>query len=235
MGHVRGIITKCEHKLNSGHASEAAKIHALRVTTKKLRSLWRLARRRIGEPTFERENGKLRALARDFSKLRDAEVLGRLSRRVGEKPPRAKPGRLGFRRSLRVLHDSAQRLERELQTLSTGDLKKDFRRSMRTSARWFARCRTSGASPQDFHHWRRRAKDLLYQADFMRKSGVKRHALKPRLKKLTDTLGDAHDLQMLAEYLKSRGRPPALVTRVRDRRRKLERKSLKQGERLKLG
>jgi len=73
-----------------------------------------------------------------------------------------------------------------------------IRRSYRAGRRACQLARATG-SPEDFHEWRKSAKDLLYQVRFL--GGIwpeQMKALEAELDRLGDCLGDAHDLTVLA-------------------------------------
>jgi CHAD domain-containing protein len=93
-------------------------------------------------------------------------------------------------------------------------------------------------TPQNLHDWRKRAKDLWYHLRFLRPlSAATMRGQADQAHRLSDLLGDDHDLWVLREALTSMaGEIPAdlepLVAAVDHRRTELQRDALLLGERV---
>jgi CHAD domain-containing protein len=114
-----------------------------------------------------------------------------------------------------------------------------IRKTYRDGRRAYRVAQETGA-PEDFHDWRKRAKDSLYQTGFL--CGMwpeQMDALQNELKKLGDYLGDAHDLSVLTgpETLKQLASQPkeeieTLKTLTARRQKELQAKALQLGAKL---
>jgi CHAD domain-containing protein len=204
-------------------ARSANTVHETRKDIKKLRAILRLMRG-VLDDEFAPENRSLRDTGRRLTDVRDAEVivqtiaaLGKLC--VADGPRRA------FRRSrARLLpqsrgkgrslpKSSAQKTAGELErflgragewpfdTIRWGDLAgglekvyKDGRRTARVAA--------LDPSVPNLHEWRKRVKDLWYAVRLLKPAWPEvMAALGAELKRLSDLLGDDHDLAILRERL----------------------------------
>ena len=104
------------------------------------------------------------------------------------------------------------------------------------------RMRAAAAEPttENLHEWRKRVKDLWYAAQMLRPAGPKRmKKLARRAHDLSDLLGDDHDLAILAKYAEAHPRLfesdaglRALRSLIDRRRRALQKKAFRLGERL---
>jgi CHAD domain-containing protein len=114
------------------------------------------------------------------------------------------------------------------------------RRRMRRIERTKGGKRSKGGRDQTraTHQWRKRVKDLRYAAEIL---GLR--PLARRADTLGELLGEEHDLALLAELLPPPGRAPfkgkrgrrarqALLEQIARRRRKLRKRTLREGERL---
>ena len=114
-----------------------------------------------------------------------------------------------------------------------------IRKTYRDGRRAYQLAGQTGAA-EDFHEWRKRAKDLLYQAGFICRIWPEQmDALKDDMKKLGDCLGDAHDLSVLTgrDTLGRRARQPkeetqTLTTLADQRQEELQAKALQLGAKL---
>ncbi len=193
---------------------EAAAVHATRKHIKKLRALLRLIREEIGGEIFRGENERLREVARTFSGSRDARVQRQLLDKLREQAHQdraafpattaaleeemaAHADRFGPRRkeaatTLQRIHD---RLEGwPLEEVEMDDLCFALRYSYKR-ARKCLRSVSAEPTTENFHSWRKRVKDIWYQARILQ-------GLKPAVmgqmadsaKTLSQELGDLHDL-----------------------------------------
>lgn len=106
--------------------------------------------------------------------------------------------------------------------------------------------RRKGKDIQSMHRWRKRVKDLRYVAEMLERDSRakgKRRAVDARLRRvakradlLGETLGEDHDLAVLAERVRSgpkrRGARKTLLKLIARRRRELRRAALRDGKRL---
>jgi CHAD domain-containing protein len=247
------------------NALDARAIHETRKALKRLRALVGLLREDLGEPRFKREYAILRDAARRLASARDAEVMVETLDALLQRHPR----KLAHRRPLielrkrlvaeraataqRTLGDQATRAEvlRELRGLRERarcwglpdrpgismvehDLRRVYRQG-RERKRLLARGK---GDARELHEWRKRVKDLRYAAEIL---GLR--PLAGRAEKLGDSLGEEHDLVVLAGLLPPPGRAPfkgkrgkrarkALLGKIAQRRRRLRKRTLHEGERL---
>jgi CHAD domain-containing protein len=235
-------------------------VHEVRRRLKKVRTLLRLVRGPLGE-AYATENKRLRDRGRALADVRDAQVARETFDRVFPEP-RSRGIRALRERLAQDQRRAAARgepLERRLRTVRK-QLLADRRRITRWplrgvrgfdalgagAARSYRRGRRAlkraedGGGPEDFHEWRKRVK---YHRDQVRLlEDTWRRPLKARrrsLGRLSDLLGEAHDLFMLRQWLARLGEEAELgeeMTRVLadlDRRRRaLEGEALPVGRRL---
>ena len=202
------------------------RIHELRVSLKKVRALTRMVRPVVG-PAARREDRRLRKLARSVSPIRDAQVLLETFTELGAK------GGVEARPSLEAalegrLRERARRLE---PSNGLDELARRLRKARRRVERWapdaddsragmsgliegyregYRRARKAMAkayrvqSGATFHAWRRAVKAHRHQVHVLEAWGP-RH-LERRLNeldRLDTSLGDEHDLGLLAEALRA--------------------------------
>jgi CHAD domain-containing protein len=225
----------------------ADSIHSARKDLKKLRSVLRLVRAKLGNDLYRAENGRYRDAGRLLSRSRDAEVkvetLSALRERLGEDlPPDLADAWLtaleGERDEIAGQADSEEggsRVAEARAAIAAGrdevddwPLRDDswqlveagMLRSYRRGRRAMKRTRSDPAA-ENVHEWRKRTKDLWYQLRILR------DAWRPVLgetadqaHELADLLGDHHDLAVLVEDLASRDLPGdrAAVRTAIDRR-----------------
>jgi hypothetical protein len=195
-------------------------VHETRKGLKRLRTSLRVARPAIGDETYRRENAAFRNTGRRLSGARDArvliETLDALTSRFGGEISPGTTARL--RAELEQDHDRAEaalrdgpevaaaleelKLARErtagwtfeehgFDALGPGvrRLYRRGRRSMRAAAK-------EPGGDERLHEWRKRVKDLWHASQLLR---MKRFA--KRAHRLSDRLGDDHDLAVLREYV----------------------------------
>jgi CHAD domain-containing protein len=239
-------------------------VHETRKRLKRLRALLRVERSAVGDETYRRENATFRELGKRLSAPRDArvlvETLDALSERFGDELPPDQTGPL--RNQLEKRHQrAAAKLRRDRATLDA--VRAQLEEARIRSASWnydsdgfealrpglqriYRRGRRSmhavAAEPIDehLHEWRKRSKDLWHALQILRPADPKpMKARASRAHRLSDLLGDDHDLAVLREHVA--GADPAVVQEparaallsVIDRRRgSLQREALKLGDRV---
>lgn len=212
----------------AGHSSDqATQVHEARKSLKKARSALRLLRGVIDDDERKAANGSGREAARRLSGARDAEVkLTTLDLVADTDPPDSGIGRGAWRKELEneaaahrgdltteSLADIARQIESVARSFrgrrlpnADGKISGNLVRTYRRGRRSMKKARRRGGEAEQFHSWRKRAKDLRYQLEI----------LEPRLpegfierrkaaEELGDKLGDLHDLDVLAEDLAGRG------------------------------
>ncbi len=244
---------------------EEQAIHETRKALKRLRALVRLLREELGERQFRQEYGILRDAARRLARARDAEVMVGTLDALLQRHPR----KLAHRRPLielrkRLVAERAAAARRALDGQATRmQVLRDLR-DLRERAQWWSlperpgiavverdllrlyrqgrrrhRYAASGkGGTRALHEWRKRVKDLRYAAEML---GLR--PLAHRAGTLGETLGEDHDLALLATLLPPPGRAPfkgkrakqarkALLKAISRRRKSLRKRTLREGERL---
>jgi CHAD domain-containing protein len=239
-------------------------VHETRKRLKRLRASLRLERFAIGDETFRRENAAFRDLGKRLSAPRDAmvliETLDALSERFGDELPPDQTGPLRDR--LEQSHKRAvSKLRRDRATLDAvrGELEEARIRSaswkydsdgfealrpglQRLYRRGRRSMRAAADEPSDehLHEWRKRAKDLWHALQILRPAAPKRmKARADQAHRLSDLLGDDHDLAVLREHVAKAAFPAAqeatrtaLLSVIDRRRARLQREALKLGARV---
>lgn len=177
-------------------------IHEARKDLKKLRSLLRLVRTAMPKDARRRAGGALRDIAASLSGTRDADVMRATLAKLGETgtftvvtPDPDVPGAIAA-------------LERERALVSVWPLDGLDRAGLATGiaiayARGRDEYRAARADPtvEGIHEWRKRVKDLWYQARLLEAAWPPvLAALAEEAHALSDLLGDDHDLAVLAEH-----------------------------------
>lgn len=220
---ARGRIDHARDQLTgaAGHGA-AESVHEARKDIKKLRSLLRLVRDDLGEEVYRRENDWLRQTARGLAGARDAEVLavtldGLVPRDVD--PAAVAPLRAGLQEvRRRAAGDPRPAMTVAVQRLDvlrarvdswplSGDaraLQSGLRRSYERGRRW---SRRAAREPRvhGLHEWRKRVKDLWYQATILRLADPALEQAADRAHELSTLLGDDHDLGLLGQAAEAGG------------------------------
>jgi CHAD domain-containing protein len=222
-------LDRAIRELTDGVGAEPpSAIHAARKALKKERSLLRLARGSIKPSTRRRENGVFRDAGRTLSGARDAEVVvhaldGLAERYVGQVPEntfatirnhlsqsRQEPHEAVPREVVEQLEAARERARRwGLKDRDWKGVESGLRRSYRRGRRAFKRA-SGDPTTENLHEWRKRAKDHWYHLRLLRP--IAPHTLKGQAKdahRLSDLLGDDHDLALLRDAL--RRQAPALA------------------------
>lgn len=235
-------------------------VHAVRKDLKKLRSSLRLAREGLGEKRFARQNELYRDAGRELSGARDAEVMADTLEALIDQFGDEMPGEetMAWRADLAAVREAATTgmiedrapiddaiaaLEEGVENLRGKPVKVKRSQLLDAIALGYERGRDAMAvaredpADENFHAWRKRAKDLWYQLRIVKK------AWEPMIgemadcaHELADYLGDHHDLFVLRQDLGTQSMDPEErkeLEAVIDRRQKeLEKASFALGDRL---
>jgi CHAD domain-containing protein len=248
-------------------APDGNAVHETRKALKRLRAMLGLLAGELGEHAYERESRTLRDVGRLLSGARDAEVMLATLDALIERHPRKLTRRGGVRRlraRLAAEHERRQRhtlgepaalaqalgqlrafraragawslSERAGIELVQDDLQRLYQQGRRRHRR---AARTNGADMQAMHQWRKRVKDLRYATEMLDQPSLARRA-----DSLGETLGEDHDLAVLAQRIRTdakrakgsqrvgRRTRKLLLGVIAKRRRKLQRRALRKGRRL---
>jgi len=259
-GVLEGQVQRAANHLQGRQDESPDKaVHEARKSFKRSRATLRLARNELGPETFARENRRYRDLGRDLSGARDADVLlatlDDIATRSGREGAFAGlRERLVAERDARrgeLLHDDSARtaaigrlkeaedaiaelpLDDDLSALMAG-----WRRTYRDGRRAY-RAAGKEHSTERLHEWRKRVKDLWHQCQVFEPLWPARmKAMAGQASKLSDALGEDHDLAVLTE--KAAGNDDALTPEerrvlsreIKRRRRKLQKKADQIGAKL---
>ncbi|HEX5146146.1 MAG TPA: CHAD domain-containing protein [Conexibacter sp.] len=216
-----------------------AAIHQARKHLKKARALLRLVRPALGKDAYRRENDALREAARALSSTRDADVLAQTAATlaghgVGRVPAEAieelRAALEAEAAAGREHGGDASALTPVLEALRAADLRverwpldgADRDTVLAGAVRAYARGREAFAvaraepTPELLHAWRKRAKDLWYHQRLLGPAWppvLKAYAQEAH--RLTELLGDDHDLAGLAERLAAPAPPLPLLVAAR--------------------
>ncbi|MEJ0036111.1 MAG: CHAD domain-containing protein [Gammaproteobacteria bacterium] len=241
-------------RLLRGSRITDSEIHSARRTLKKARATLRLLRPAVAARVFKRENAALRDVARPLGAARDAKVLldslDRLAKRYGGPamhsiPPtfrrqltdeQAKSGGAVKRRyseraaPIRSLRTSHERIvTARVQADGWKQIGEGIARVYRTGRKAMKQARKT-PTPECLHEWRKQVKYLWHQLQLVEPmSPGPIGALADQMKKLSDYLGEDHDLAVLrAKVTAHAGKFPApagpgallaLIDRCQDRLR----------------
>ncbi|HWH67850.1 MAG TPA: CHAD domain-containing protein, partial [Candidatus Sulfotelmatobacter sp.] len=214
-------LERAQRHLQAGAQVEA--IHRVRKDIKKLRAVLRLVRGEIGARAYRHNIEALREAANYLAGARDANVrLQSLAKLTAYFQPDLSAQ--SFRQVKAALHRSSrEETERFVQSQSSGAVRRILRRlgpaleklGVRTEG-WaavgpgvqasYAQGRRAyhrvQAEPmaENFHEWRKGAKDLWYQVRLLRPIWPEQMCmLAGELSRLTELLGEDHDLLMLEQ------------------------------------
>jgi CHAD domain-containing protein len=245
-----------------GHGGDDGEaIHEARKALKRVRAALRLSRDHLGVDRYRQENVILRDAGRQLSGARDARVLLDTFDELAERHPDelSAPARTQLRTALDATAEAAGATDETsasavVETLAdarvrvaTWPLPEDggpealaagFERIYRRGRRAL-RTAEKETSVEHLHELRKRAKDLWHAAQLLRPTAPKRmKKLARRAHRLSDLLGDDHDLAVLLD--RSRAQPEllgsgelaALSALVQRRQDRLRREALALGARL---
>lgn len=211
----------CEiEKISTAEAAPA--VHGTRKHIKKVRALLRVSCGEIGEEIFAEENRRLRDVARSLSGVRDARVQLNVLEELREQAGQDKKA---FRRTAALLQReidgvatdlSAEQAAAEttlqwiadriegwpLDDLSLKALCNALKRLYRRGDKG-RRCAKSDPTAENFHSWRKRVKDIWYQAQLLQSlHPTVMCALADAAGALGRELGELHDLAFFRARLK---------------------------------
>jgi CHAD domain-containing protein len=212
-------------ELEKPHPSDP-EVHSARKFIKKARAMLRLMRDALGEDAYRRENEALRDAARPLSASRDSKVLLEATDALASKHNiddataetvrsaltreqdrihRRAAARKELTTSRRILRAVLRRAPRwPLSSADNSQLVRSGKRVYRRAHRAFeAACEEKDA--ENLHEWRKHVKYLWHQMQFLESSERPAVAeLGSELHKLSDDLGDDHDLAVLSEWVRKR-------------------------------
>lgn len=218
-------------RLRGQDGSPDQRVHAARKSIKRVRGLLRLLRTSMPRPRFAADNAALRDAARGLSAARDAAVaIATFDQLVPEPEPLlaavrqdlvARSADAGAAPDDATLHAAADalaalrpRLAADLGVLDWDTLAAGLAASYAGGRAAMRAAYAAGDDDEAFHRWRKRAKDLWYQA---------------LLAELGDLLGEDHDLAVLAAAAAA---SPALGERLGARHDELRRAAWQLGRRI---
>jgi CHAD domain-containing protein len=237
-------------------------VHACRKRFKRVRATARLVREELATETYRQENSAFRDLGRHLSGTRDSQVLvetldalcSRYAREVGS-------GAFAGLRAAMV--DDQQAAEQHLRENAAvgAPIIVELRAARTRIAAWrlrhddvsalapgFERIYRRGrraflAAPKDptderFHELRKRSKDLWHAAQILSRTAPKMmRSLADRAHRLSDLVGDDHDLAVLSRYadrrpecLADEREASVLQTLIARRRREIQREAVEVAE-----
>jgi CHAD domain-containing protein len=248
---------------STGKAISDPAVHDARKRFKEIRGTLRLVRREMGDTAFERENKTFRDAGRRLSKLRDAKVLvDSLDQLVGEFGRRMKvKSLLQLRRALvkrrremreklagrdKTVSGIVRKVEGARKRLKKWPLKRGgwkaigpgLKQVYEQGRRAMEEAREK-PSDEDLHEWRKRAKDLRYELELLKRNWPQIiEPLAEHAHKLTDLLGDDHDLVVLSTVAREQfGEKDSVETQllfalIDERRKTLQREAFSMGGKL---
>lgn len=243
----------------AGEADRAEAVHDARKDMKKLRTVLRLLRGELGPKRYKHADARFRGAGRALSAGRDAEVkpatLDALARDDEELPEEAvsswrqilardRDAAANAPSEERAIEEAISRIEAGLEEIGGWGLEGERWKPVGSAlartcrrGRGAMRAAEAGREEADFHEWRKRAKDLWYELRLL--SGAwpgPLEATAEEAHRLTELLGDHHDLALLREDLRSRrlgaGETAALEAAIDRRQEELAAAALALGRRL---
>ncbi|HET8567029.1 MAG TPA: CHAD domain-containing protein [Solirubrobacterales bacterium] len=244
---------------SGGETARADAVHGARKDLKKLRTVLRLLRDELGRKRFRRENARFRNAARALSASRDAEVklgtLDSLTEHADELPAAAvevwhkilardREAATNAARDEPAIAEAVALIEAGLDAIGDWELAGDswklidagLVRTYRRGRRALKAAAPNG-SEADFHAWRKRAKDLWYELRLLGDAWPgPLEASAEEAHRLTELLGDHHDLAVLRADLRRRNlgeeETAALEAAIDRRQKELASAALPLGRRL---
>lgn len=211
----------------AGQITAAEAVHGARKDMKKLRTLLRLLREELPKKVYRQEAERYREAARKLSGSRDAEVklatLDALAERA-DLPAEAtgtwrrildsdREAATGTVRGQEAMAEATALIEAGREGIERWRLEKDpwkavgnsFTRLYRRGREGMRAAEADSGDDESFHEWRKRAKDLRYGLELL--SGAWNGPLEAtaaEADRLSELLGDHHDLAVLREDLRQR-------------------------------
>jgi CHAD domain-containing protein len=205
---------------------EAEAVHGARKDLKKLRTVLRLLRDPLGRKRYRRANARFREAGRTLSGTRDAEVkletLEGLSHQALPLPEEAvaswrkildrdREAATDTVRSEALAAEAAAEIEAGLEEIRDWNLEGISWKAIAPAlTRTYRRGRKAmkvaeGGTEAEFHEWRKRAKDLWYELRLLSEAWpAPLKATAEEAHRLSELLGDHHDLAVLREDLHQR-------------------------------
>lgn len=243
----------------SGEVEAADAVHGARKDMKKLRTVLRLLRDALGRKRHRRADARFRDAARALSGARDAEVKLETLEGLGEHEAglpvaaveawrkileRDRAAATDTVRSERLTAEATEEIEAGLEEIRSWSLEggswktiapalnRSYRRGRKAM-----KAAEAGGSEAGLHEWRKRAKDLWYELRLLSRAWEgPLEATAGEAHKLTDLLGDHHDLAVLREDLHERNlgeeQTAALEAAIGHRQEELAAEALSLGRRL---
>lgn len=243
-GATLSLLDRAIDGLASDQGDEA--VHAARKATKRIRAALRLLRGSLGPGKYHRENRGVRDAARPLTAIRDTFMLQRTLRSMTGAPPSVERGlkaeyqrerrgfnRLGLRAALAHLKTARSNLS-EFSPLvpETASAAEGLGNTYRAGRKALAKAKSD--DDRALHEWRKQAKYLLNELEFVRAVfGLDAKRLRRHASRLAVILGDDHDLGVLSEKLRRyRAAAPSLVRQIEKRRLRLRRRAAQEGAKL---
>ncbi len=235
-------------------------IHEVRKSLKKIRGVLRLMEPELGE-IFKLENSLFRDIGRQLAPMRDAgaiveafdelrkrrrsELDGRLMTRIRHRLQARKA--LGEKQAnvAEVMGNVMVALERSAARVRAWPLSRDgfgaiaegLDDTLRSGEKAMARAKKRG-KPEDYHDWRKRVKEHWYHTRLLKNVWDSSfEGYEKRLKDLERTLGDDHNLVVLADTLAgasevfgSNAEVRSVVKAIGDTREELSGRAFESGE-----
>ncbi len=215
-------------RLSAG-SKQARAVHETRKATKRLRALLHLVKPALAEDDFKRESARLKRIARSLSGVRDIQAMLECIAKLEAASPdaaqhpvgQALHGYLKAKRkdaesrmqngADRMLHKQLGAARRTFKSLELDDagfgmMADTIRRDYRNARRAFRSAYESGED-EDFHEWRKYVQRHWRQLLLIEPGWPA--ALRPQImlvRDLSETLGDDHDLFVLAGHIREAGR-----------------------------
>ena len=220
-------LDQASRLLQTTDSDRLSAVHEARKTIKRLRALLHLIRSPLGKDRFQLENGRLRAISHQLAPLRESTAMIELVDRLADEgqPEAIKSSLARLRDRLTANQQQMERrfIEEEpvLASAAAGLLEirtdlqgltlppQDFdliagglARVYRQGKRRMAAAYRGKNNPEQFHDWRKRVKHLWHHVELLTPLWPPLMTpLADELHRLSDFLGDGHDMAELATWL----------------------------------
>jgi CHAD domain-containing protein len=240
-------------RVGVGQRLSTEDVHDTRKRIKRARSALRVLRPALDDDAFSGCDRLLRAAGRSLSTARDAAVLAQTSARLRARLEGASPPKINEERRRHNLPGAStadaarahRNLRRAAATLAGARLQRrgwiplgSGVRVVYKHGRRIAADVKREATTEALHAWRRHAKRYWHVLEIFEVVNPTRLApIIGNARRLSDLLGEDHDLAMLAERIRSRrGRPQtrdvALLSAIEERRARLGRRASRIGSKV---
>lgn len=240
-------------RIAAGQSLSTEEVHDTRKRIKRARSVLRILRPALDDDEFSGCDCLLRAAGKSLSTARDAAVLAQTSARLrarldGASPSKTKQESLTKTRPGASTADAARahrNLRKGAATLAAARLgRRGWKplgsgvRAVYKRGRRLAAAVEQDATTEALHAWRRHAKRYWHVLEiFEVVNPVRLAPIIGDARRLSDLLGEDHDLAMLAEHIRTRrGRPQsrdvALLHAIEERRARLGRRASRIGSKV---